>query len=375
MIKLIFVIILLIHGLIHLLGFIYEWKLAAIKQFTGKTMFRAGPGLKKILGIVWLVILVLFIFTALLYIINNEYWWALSIVSVILSQLLIIFYWKDAKAGTILNIIILLVSLVGYGNWKLDELVKGETRDIFARNPANERIILIPENYRKLPEPVQRWLMKSGVTGKEMTRTVRLKQQGEMCSKKGGKWMSFRAEQYYTVQRPAFVWKALIDVAPGIFMSGRDLYNKGHGNMKIMAMSLYTVADSRGPEMDQGTLLRYLAEMTWFPSAALSPYVSWSPVDSVSARAIMSYRNVTASGVFTFTPEGDMISFEALRYGEFDGTMSQQRWHIDCSKPREFQGIRIPSVSVVTWKLKDSDWTWLKLELTDVEYNKPEIYP
>ena len=66
-------------------------------------------------------------------------------------------------------------------------------------------------------------------------------------------------------------------------IAGRDRYADGHGHMLIKLASLLTVADGAGPEIDQGTLLRYLGEIVWFPSAALRDYISWEAIDERSA--------------------------------------------------------------------------------------------
>ncbi|MHC1707051.1 MAG: DUF6544 family protein [Bacteroidales bacterium] len=373
-IQLILFILLIIHGLIHLLGFVHEWKLAVIKQFTGKTLIALKGASGKFFGLVWLGVAAVFCASALMFILKSNFWWIPALSATVVSQLLIILYWKDAKAGTVINFIVLIAGLVGYGNWRLDALVKNEVSEIFARNTGREGITIKSGTYRHLPACVGRWLDNSKITGKENIRTVRLKQKGEMCTKPGGKWMTFEAEQYFTVQRPAFIWKAKVNLAPGVFLTARDKYDKGQGNMLIQALSLYTIANSSGREMDQGTLLRYLAEACWFPSMALSEYISWTEIDSLSARATMTYRATTASGVFTFNTKGDVVSFDALRYGEFDGKFSQERWHIDLKDYKEFEGIRIPFINEVTWKLKTGDFKWLRMELTNVEYNMPELF-
>lgn len=41
---------------------------------------------------------------------------------------------------------------------------------------------------------------------------------------------------------------------------------------------------------------------------------------------------------------------------------------------KDFEGIRIPHKSKVTWKLKTGDFNWANVELTDLEFNKPELY-
>lgn len=38
-----------------------------------------------------------------------------------------------------------------------------------------------------------------------------------------------------------------------------------------------------GSEIDQGTMMRYLNEMTWFPAAFLGENISWKAVDELFA--------------------------------------------------------------------------------------------
>lgn len=37
---------------------------------------------------------------------------------------------------------------------------------------------------------------------------------------------------------------------------------------------------------------------------------------------------------------------------------------------KTFEGIKVPAKMTSTWKLDAGDWTWLKLEVMDIEYNK-----
>jgi len=38
-----------------------------------------------------------------------------------------------------------------------------------------------------------------------------------------------------------------------------------------------------GSEIDQGAMMRYLNEMTWFPAAFLGENISWRAIDDTSA--------------------------------------------------------------------------------------------
>ncbi len=163
-------------------------------------------------------------------------------------------------------------------------------------------------------------------------------------------------------------------MAPLVYLSGRDKYTDGHGNMLIKLYSLLPIVASTGKELDQGTLLRYMAEMHWFPSAALNDYLTWEAIDANSARATMSYKGVTASGVFTFSEQGDLLNFIAKRYREDKGKYVLEDWGGVAKEFKEFHGVRIGSRVDVIWHYQTGDFNWYQCEITDLEYNTPQLY-
>ncbi|MDP4227768.1 MAG: hypothetical protein Q8910_15505 [Bacteroidota bacterium] len=66
-----------------------------------------------------------------------------------------------------------------------------------------------------------------------------------------------------------------------------------------------------------------------------------------------------------------MVSFEAKRYYDRKGGATLEDWFIQIEKNayREFEGVRIPARSTVTWKLKEGDFTWFKVDIRDIKYN------
>src|SRR4051812_44791114 len=97
MLRILFTIILLVHGLIHLLGFINEFHLARVNALTGKTILPLSGSLAKIVGLIWLFTCLLFIFTCVIFLIRKEEWWICGGIAILCSQSLIIIYWQDAK--------------------------------------------------------------------------------------------------------------------------------------------------------------------------------------------------------------------------------------------------------------------------------------
>lgn len=371
MIRFIVVCILLIHGLIHLLGCVKEFRLARVEQLSGKTTIPLSADAARVVGVLWLFTCLLFITTTVGFLLRKDWWWMMAIVAVLLSQGLIMVYWSDAKFGTIANLIVLVAIIFAYANWRFQAMVRHE-RQAFLPQTQQEKKVVTEAMLADLPAAVQKWLKRSKIVGKEFVRTVYLKQKGEMRTTPDGKWMPVQAEQYFTVENPGFLWIADVRAAPFVHLIGRDKYEDGRGHMLIKLLSLFPVADAKGKETDQGTLLRYLAEIVWFPSAALSPYITWEGIDTATARATISSGGVTASGIFKFDPEGEVNSFEARRYYDRKEGATLENWFIaiDANSYRDFEGVRIPAKSTVTWKLETGDFTWYRLEIADVAYNQ-----
>lgn len=361
MIRLIFLFLILIHALVNLMGFLKAFKLAEFEPLT--------LPITKISGLFWLLVFLLLLISAVAYMMNVSWWWMIAAVASIVSQVLIILYWQDAKFGTIANIIILAGCLIGYGSWNFNRLADNELQHFWSNVSAESEMIAV-EEVKNLPPVVQRWMNFANVAEKENLQTVYFKQSGQMRTSPEGKWMPVEAEQYVKTQNPGFLWIADVEAAPYIHLTGRDKYVDGKGHMLIKLFSLFPVADSKGPQIDQGTLLRYLAEMVWYPSAALEEYISWKQLDNSSAEATMSYGGVTGSGIFTFDEKGRLIRFEADRYYDRKEGATLEPWviAIDAKSYQLAEEIQVPTKAEVTWRLDEGDFTWYKLEISDIRY-------
>jgi hypothetical protein len=233
--------------------------------------------------------------------------------------------------------------------------------------------VVTDKDLEGLPSCVRIWLRRSGIVGKPRIVTARLEQKGSMRPRKSGPWIPFRAVQFNRLDDPALIWTARVRAFPLVHLLGRDLYRGGHGHMLIRLLGVVPVADATGPEIDQGTLVRVLGEASWYPSFALSPLVSWEESGPSSARATIVHGGVTAAGTFRFDGAGDVVGFEAERYMESEGRYSLETWSVASSGHREFDGVRIPASNAVTWKLKDGDHAWLRMEVTSLLGNVPGL--
>lgn len=140
--------------------------------------------------------------------------------------------------------------------------------------------------------------------------------------------------------------------------------------MLIKILSLIKVVEE-GPneKINSGALLRFLAEIVWFPTAVSNDYLQWQEIDPLTVRATLPTGEESVSGTFRFHENGDIHSFEAEWYYGGGTDATQRRWHIEATSYKDFQSYRITHKAKVTWKLPEGNFTWLQLEVTEVEYN------
>lgn len=138
--------------------------------------------------------------------------------------------------------------------------------------------------------------------------------------------------------------------------------------MLIRMNSLLNIVNERGTKLDEGSIRRYLGEIVWYPSAALSSFIVWEEIDENRAKATMSYKGAVGSGYFTFDESGNFLRFRAYRYMGNKRTSERFEWVISVDDYTEFEGIRVPSRVNATWKIEGGDWEWLRLEIKEIKY-------
>lgn len=102
--RIVFAIILFFHALIHLLGVVKAFGHTSIPQFSRQ--------ISKPEGVFWMLCMLVLITTFVLYLRRNDLWPILAIAGALLSQFLISLNWKDAKFGTLANLLIVGISIL-----------------------------------------------------------------------------------------------------------------------------------------------------------------------------------------------------------------------------------------------------------------------
>lgn len=222
-----------------------------------------------------------------------------------------------------------------------------------------------------LPAPVRRYMRHAGVVGQPRIKTVYLKYKGQFRLGADKPWMPMQADQVYRVESPGFQWKATFKMFGLPLLTGVDTYSDGEGRMFGKMAGLFTVFDASGDELLQGTMLRYLQEMMWFPTAYLEPYITWDAVDDHAADVTFTHDGKQVTGRFYFDDEGRILSFIAERYAEKNGTYALETWATPVTEYATFNGLNIPCVGHGVWYMPEGDLDYVNLRLTQVDYNVP----
>lgn len=355
-----------IHGVIHLFGF--------LKAFEISEFNAISQPISKTFGIFWLLTFLLFTITTILRLIQSDYWWISGILALIISQVLIYNYWSDAKFGTIANLIILLMIIIGYSNCNFKQKINKEKQILLENSQLKSNEIISKKSLNHLPIIVQKWLTNSGIVNKKHISNVYLTQELQLKLKpEQENWNNGKAEQFFTIQPPAFNWNINTKMNSILGIVGRDQFINGKGEMTIKLLSLIPVVNVKNnKKINQSTLQRYLAEIVWFPSASLSQYIKWETIDNYAAKATMEYKETKGSGIFYFDKSGNIKKFVAKRYKDFNDPEPTE-WTVIVTKTEEKNGIKIPTECEANWRLKHGKWTWLKLKIIDIQYNINKI--
>jgi hypothetical protein len=256
------------------------------------------------------------------------------------------------------------------GARSFDRSVRHDVDTMLAKATPNDSATVTEAMLESLPPPVQRYLSYTGVVGKTIPRTAYLAQSGRMRLGPGQPWLCLRAKQYYSAEPPGFVWDGTVRAGPVPVARARDMYLDGTGSMLVKALSLFSVVDVRGEEIDQGAMERYLSEMVWFPSAFLLGNVSFDAVDERSARVTLSDHGRSVTGTLTVDPDGRLTGFVAERYRMTGGGLDLETWWAPVTEYGELAGLRLPVRGKAVWRLADGDFEYIDVRVDELAYDR-----
>jgi hypothetical protein len=360
--KITITIILFIHGLIHFMGFAKAFDYGDMAQFTKE--------ISKPMGLLWLLTGLLFILTAALKLSKREVWPIIAIIAVVLSQVLIIMAWTDAKYGTLANVIILVAVVLGFAALRFENGYKKDVSSAMEKTDKRTEIIT-EEVLEPLPRIVQRYLNYVGVVGKPKVYNMKMSFEGEMRDKGQG-WFKFTSEQYSFFDTPTrlFFMKAKVK---GLPTTGYHAYGTKGASMLIKIASLFPVVQIDEPEMYPTETVTYFNDLCLFaPVALIDDRITWEALDDTSAKATFTTNNTRISAILYFNEIGQLINFISNdRYSVSE--MKTFPFSTPANTYKNIEGYNLPTYGEAVWHYPDGEFVYGKFHLKNVEYNVPDL--
>lgn len=230
------------------------------------------------------------------------------------------------------------------------------------------------EDISGLPIPVQKYFEYCGYLDTPKMRTMKAVYKDVMFKfGKGKPTIIIDYIQYNIADKPARI--ANIDSSMyGIPFEGLDSYTAGKGSMKGVLAKLFTLFNQTGETMDKASLVTFLSECLIIPNAALQDYITWEKIDDLHAKATISYYGRTASGIFAFNENGEMLSFttDDREATATDGTSEKVKWSVVFGEYKETEGIKKPTGFQAIWHYDDGDLVYFDGKDVVLEYDPNE---
>ena len=361
MLRLILALLLLVHGAIHFAGFVKAFGLAPVTALTAS--------ISRSEGLTWALAGALFIVSAALLLLGHGKWWMVAALALVLSQLLIIFSWHDARFGTAANVIILTAVFAGASVWGF----RATYTAAVGRNIERTRLLpetrIAEQDLIQLPQPVQRYLRATGVVGTVRPRSMRITFEGNIRGF-DGPWMPFTAVQTNRFDEPArFFW---IDATmKGLPTKGLHAYENGKASMLIKLLGVVPVMEAHGPEMDQAETVTWFNDLCIFaPGALIDPRITWTEVDDHSSKAAFTNGALSISATLVFNAADQLVDFFSDdRYALANGKAESMRFSTPLRDHRTIQGLVLPGYGEAVWHRPSGEFVYGRFTLRSLDYD------
>ena len=264
-----------------------------------------------------------------------------------------------------LSILAILIMTLIAGKINLSLRFDKEVRELFAQSNNISGKTFSYKQLSGLPEPVQRYFRHVLKEGQPYINYVRLKHNGLFKTGLDKKWVRINGEQYFTTERPGFIWKGSTTM-----FTARDMYIAGKGRLIVSLFSLINVVDGEGEEFNQGELLRWLGESAWFPTNLLpGERLQWVPIDNHTAKLTFNCNGQSIFYIVTFNDTGEITQVETKRFMDKEHL---ETWIGRFTDYKEINGIVVPATVEAIWRLEKGEFSYARFNLKMIEYNKPE---
>ncbi|MFT3713298.1 MAG: hypothetical protein QM817_37055 [Archangium sp.] len=343
-----------------------RWVFVAIIALHGAIHFL---GLKRPRAPLWIAAALALLATAFA---PPPFIWLVGLPALVVSQFAIATAWRDAKFGTIGNVILFLgvaFSFAAHGPLSLRAEYERAANELARAAP--KRGVLTEADLAPLPEPVQRYLRLTGSVGQPHPRLTRATWKGRIRSSATDPWMELTATQLNswddTPGRAFFIDATLKHLPVDVFhrFIGSD------ATFRVRPMSAFNLINAGGEELSRAETVTILNDLCVLaPARLVDPSITLEPIDAHAARVHFKRAGRSVSAELRFDDAGwliDFISDDRLQASADGASFKPLRWSTPLREPAAFQNRKAMRFGEARWHEPSGDFTYIELELTNLE--------
>ncbi|MBL8714439.1 MAG: hypothetical protein JNL79_00470 [Myxococcales bacterium] len=363
----VFVVLLVLHGLIHLMGFAKAFGYAALPQLT--------QPIARGMGLLWLLAAGLVLASASTFVTAPRLFLWVGSAALIVSQLVIATSFRDARFGTLANVLLLLALILrfaSHGPLGLRAEYAAVTRSELAASVRSPRLVT-EADLKPLPGPVQAYLRFAGAVGQPQIVNFRATFRGRIRASVTAPWMAFEAEQHSffgPLPSRLFLMDATMKGLPV------DVFHRFVGEaatFRARVLSLFTMVDAKGPEMNRAETVTLFNDLCLLaPSRLVDPAIGWEPIDARHARARFTRGAETIVATLVFGEAGELVDFvsDDRTAASADGkTFTPLRWTTPVRDYRSFGPRKVMTFGEARWEPTTGSFAYGEFQLQDIEYD------
>ena len=358
--------VVVVHGCIHMLG--------AAKGLGWADVTQLAASISTGLGVIWLAAALVTVAAGMLLLARIRWWWIVGGIAVVVSQIVIVTSWADARAGTIVNVILLGAVVYGWAS-QGPRGARAEYRrraaDVLAAHLSPG--LLTEAELAHLPTPVAAYVRQSGAVGQARIVSLHARFHGRIRGGPTKPWMTFTGEQVNTFgPQPSRLF--LMDAELfGLPVEVLHVFEAGAATMRVRALSLFTMVDASGPEMDRAETVTIFNDLCVLAPAALADApVSWQTLDDHHVRGTYTYGLNTISAELAFDDDHELVDFvsdDRTALSTDGKTFTPQRWSTPIFGYRTLGSWRLGTIGEGHWHAADGEFAYLEYRLDDITYD------
>ena len=357
-----------LHGLLHLLGVAKGFGWAEVSALTEPISGREG--------VAWLLAALLVLGTALAVARSTRGWWVLAAAAALGSQAVILTAWADARAGTLMNVLLLVAAAYGFaaeGPRSLRADYERRVTEAPAPGPAGD--VVTEQDLARLPTPVAAYVRQSGAVGRPRVDHFHATMHGRIRGGPDQPWMPFTGEQVNTYgARPRRLF--FMDATrAGLPIDVLHVYDDHGATMRVRAGSVVPVANAAGPELDRAETVTVFNDLCILaPAALVDAPVEWETLDDRHVRGTFTLGDQRVAAELVFDAEDHLVDFvsdDRLRSSPDGRSFTPQRWSTPISGYRDVGDRRVGTTGAARWHAPDpeGEFAYLELVVDGIDYD------